>query len=168
MKNGSFSPGKNGESIQYFPHFEEKHYGNLYWFGFYMDSYYTRFEGLIDAVYHVINIKYKLDVEPSMGFIGKVLKKLEPADKDLYDYLTTLPNNDVYSKVKDFRNNIVHNFKPSQVDSGLVRKNNEDGSRSITMTVGNYTTSTEFLNNINDSLDLLAEITDEIRDKVME
>lgn len=160
------SPGKNGESVQYFPHFEEKHFGNLYWFGFYMDSYYTRFEGLIDSVYHLINLKYKLGVEPGMGFICNVLKKLKTADKGLYDYLDTLPKDAVYSKVKDFRNNIVHNYRPNQIDSGYKTVNNDDGSQTITMSVGNYTTSTEFLNNIHDSLDLLANITDEIRDKV--
>lgn len=162
------SPGENGESVQYFPHFEEKHFGHLYWFGFYMDSYYTRFEGLIDAVYHVINIKYKFDIEPALGFRNKVLKQLETADKDLYDYLMTLPNNTVFKQVKDFRNNIVHNYRPNQIDSGYKRVNNVDGSQTITMSIGNYTTSTEFLTNIHDSLDLLAEITDEIRDKVKE
>jgi hypothetical protein len=163
-----FSPGKNGQSIEYFPHFEEKHFGNLYWFGFYVDSYYTRFEGLIDSVYHLINIKYRFDIEPSMGFIGKVLKKLETDDKDLFDYLNALPNNSVYTKVKDFRNNIVHNFRPNQVDSGYNRTVNSNGSRTITMSVGDYTTSKGFLDNINDSLDLLADITDNIRNKVKE
>ena len=160
------SPGKNGQSVSYFPHFEEEHFGNLYWFGFYMDSYYTRFEGLIDSVYHLINIKYKLDIEPAFGFRKKVLTKLEAVDQDLYDYLKVLPQNAVYSKVNDFRNNIVHNYRPNQIDSGYKKANNADGSRTITMSVGNYTTSTEFLNNIHDSLDLLADITDEIRNKV--
>lgn len=162
------SPGKDGQSVQYFPHFEEKHFGNLYWYGFYLDSYYTRFEGMIDSVYHLINLKNRFGIEPSMGFIGKVLKQLESTDKDFYDYLKSLPTNTVYAKVKDFRNNLVHNYRPNQVDSGYKRTNNADGSETITMTVGNYTTSTEFLNNINDSLELLVEITDTIRDKVKE
>lgn len=162
------SPGKNGESIQYFPHLEEKHHGNLYWFGFYLESYYTRFEGLIDAVYHVLNLKYKLDVEPTYGFRKNVLTKLKTADKDLYDYLVTLPNDAVFKKVNEYRNNIVHNYRPNQVDSGYVEQKHANGIKTIDMTVGNYTTSTEFLTNIHDSLDLLAEITDEIKDKVTE
>jgi hypothetical protein len=162
------SPGEDGQSVQYFPHFEEKHFGNLYWFGFYLDSYYTRFEGLIDAVYHLINIKYKLDIEPALGFRKKVLKEIETGDKDLFDYLVALPDNAVFQKVNEFRNNIVHNYRPNQIDSGYTRVNNPDGSQTITMSVGNYTTSTEFLNNIHNSLDLLAEITDTIRSKVEE
>ena len=85
------SPGKEGQSIQYFPHFEEKHYIHHYWFGFYMESYFTRFSGMIDTVYHLINTKYNFDIEPGLGFVGKVLKKLEAVDNDLYDYLKKVP-----------------------------------------------------------------------------
>lgn len=96
-----------------------------------------------------------------------MLKKLETEDKDLFNYLDALPANTVFQKVKDFRNNIVHNYRPSQIDSGYyTRVNKPDGFQTITMSIGNYTTSTEFLNNIHDSLDLLAEITDTIRCKV--
>ncbi|MDP9742830.1 UNVERIFIED_ORG: hypothetical protein QFZ59_004660 [Bacillus sp. B2I3] len=163
-----YKSSEDNGKIQYLPNLEERHKGNLYWFSFYMDSYYTRFEGVIDAVYHVINTKYKFEIEPAFGFRKKVLKELETADKDLYDYLSALPNNTVFKKVQDLRNNIVHNYRPSQIDSGYTKVKNTDGSQTITKTVGNYTTSTEFLNNIHDSLDLLAKITDEIRDKVKE
>lgn len=163
-----YTSGEDGTGVRYFPHLEEKHFGNLYWFGFYLESYYTRFEGLIDAVYHVLNLKYKMDIEPALRFRKKVLTKLETADKTLYDYLVTLPNDAVFKKVNEYRNNIVHNYRPNQVDNGYVKEKHDDGSTTITMTVGNYTTSTEFLTNINDSLDLLAEITDEIKDKVTE
>lgn len=160
------SPGENGKSVEYFPHFKREHYGILYWFGFYVDSYYTRFEGLIDTVYHIINVKYRLDIEPSLGFKGNVLKKLEKKDKALFEYLNSLPDNPVYRQINEFRNNIVHNYRPNQIDSGFTRTINPDGSKIITMSVGNYTTSTEFLNNIKDSLDLLADITDVIRVKI--
>ncbi|WP_235822191.1 Cthe_2314 family HEPN domain-containing protein [Gottfriedia luciferensis] len=160
------SPGEKGQSVQYFPHFEEEHFGNLYWFSFYMESFYTRFEGLIDTVYHVINIKYKFDFEPALGFRKKVLKGLKVVDKDLFDYLDALPDNIVFQKVKDFRNNIVHNYRPNQIDSGYTKVKKTDGSQNIRMSIGNYTTSSEFLINIYDSLDLLGEITDTIRGKV--
>jgi len=160
------SPGKDGQSVQYFPHFEEKHYIHLYWFGFYMESYYTRFFGMIDSVYHLINVKYKFGLEPSFDFISKVLKKLETKDKELYDYLKTIPQNPVFKKANEFRNNFVHNYRPNQVDSGFVKKKNPDGSETITMTVGNYTPSSEFVKNIEDGIDLLADIIEAIRHKV--
>ncbi|MEH6854089.1 Cthe_2314 family HEPN domain-containing protein [Priestia megaterium] len=163
-----YTSGEDGTGVRYFPHFEERHHGNLYWFGFYLESYYTRFEGLIDAIYHVINIKYKFDIEPALRFRKKVLKELETTDKDLYDYLSALPQDAIYKKVSEYRNNMVHNYRPSQIDSGYIEQTHVNGIKTIDKTVGNYTTSTEFLTNINDSLDLLAEIIDEIKDKVTE
>lgn len=56
------SPGKNGNSIDYFPHFKEENYTYLYWFGFYMDSYYSKFFSLLDTIYHLINIRYDFEV----------------------------------------------------------------------------------------------------------
>jgi hypothetical protein len=159
------SPGKNGHSVQYFPDFEAKHYILHYWFGFYMESYYTRFSGMIDTVYHLINLKYRFEIDPTVGFIKKVLKKLESEDKILYDYLKTIPNNTVYEKVNEFRNNIVHNFRPNQVDSGFERKKQPDGSEIISMSIGNYTPSSVFVKNIEDSIDLLADIIDHIKGK---
>lgn len=161
------SPGRDGSSIQYFPHFEEEHHIYHYWFGFYMESYYTRFSGMIDAVYHLINIKYNFEIEPGLGFIGKILKKLEVADKDLHDYLKSVPQNPIYEKTNEFRNDLTHNFRPNQVDSGFERRINSDGNEEISMTTGNYTKSSEFVRNIEESIDLLAEITEEIRAKII-
>ncbi|UAT29521.1 hypothetical protein K7T73_13020 [Bacillus badius] len=162
-----YAPSEESKArIQYFPQFEEKHYANLYWFSFYSESYYTRFFGLIDSLYHLVNTKYKFEIEPKLGFINKVLKKLEVADKGLYDYLKALPDNNVYKKVSEFRNNLVHNFRPNQIDSGITTEVLPDGRTSISVSVGRYTTSNEFLENIHDSLDLLADIIDNTKDKL--
>ncbi|MGE7766652.1 Cthe_2314 family HEPN domain-containing protein [Peribacillus sp. NPDC096540] len=162
------SPGENGYMVQYFPHFEEEHHANLYWFGFYMDGYYSRFSGLIDSVYHLINTKYKFEIEHKLGFIKKVLTKLKVEDRVLYDFLNDLPNNEVYIKVNEFRNNLIHNYRPNQIDSGFSKETKPDGTQVMKMSVGNYTTSKEFMINIDNSLDLLANITDTIRNKVKE
>ncbi|PWW31602.1 MULTISPECIES: Cthe_2314 family HEPN domain-containing protein [Paenibacillus] len=158
------SPGDNGESIQYFPHFTEEHYGNLYWFSFYMESYYTRFEGIIDSIFHALNIKYMFNIEPKLGFRRKVLKKLKQADLVLHDYFISLPDNQIYRRVNEFRNSIIHNYRPNQISSGSQRIKNDDGSILYKRSeIGKYTTSREFLININESLELLAEITDQVR-----
>ncbi|OPG98637.1 hypothetical protein B2I21_09870 [Chryseobacterium mucoviscidosis] len=158
------SPGDNGESVQYFPHFTEEHFGNLYWFSFYMESFYTRFDGIIDSIFHALNTKYMFNIEPKLGFRREVLKKLKQANPILHDYFTSLPEDQIYKKVNEFRNSIVHNYRPNQISSGSQRIKKEDGSILYRrLGIGNYTTSTEFLNNINESLELLAEITDKVR-----
>ncbi|MBG9589524.1 Cthe_2314 family HEPN domain-containing protein [Cytobacillus firmus] len=153
---------------EYFPHFEERHFANLYWFGFYMESFFTRAEGLIDAIYHLVNVKYNLEIKEASGFRANVLAALQTADdKTLYDYLSTLPKNKKFKKMNDYRNNLVHNFRRNQIDSGIGNPRKQaDGSIVRTLSVGNYTTSTEFLNVIHETIDLLVEITDKIRNKV--
>lgn len=161
------SPGKNGQGVQYFPHFEEHHFANLYWFGFYMESFFTRAEGLIDTVYHLVNVKFNLGVEPKLGFRRNILNEVETTDIKLFDYLKALPQNQKFKKMNDYRNNLVHNFRPSQIDSGIGNPEKQaDGSVVRTLSVGNYTTTTEFLNVIHETIDLLVEITDAIRNKV--
>lgn len=164
-KEWYISPGKNGVSIQYFPHFEEKHYIYLYWFGFYMDSYYTRFFSIIDTIYHLINIKYGFGIENSLGFNKRTSNELKTKDKDLYDYLNSIRANEIYKKVSEFRNNITHNYRPNQIDSGINRKT-EKGKFVISMGVGNYTPTNEFATNIDQSIDLLSDIINNVRIKI--
>lgn len=90
------SPGKNDESFQYFPHFEEEHFCYLYWFGFYMDTYYSKFFSLFDTIYHLLNIKFEFNIENSIGFQKRIMKKLEAEDRDLFKFLKSVKeNNDV-------------------------------------------------------------------------
>lgn len=163
-KEWYISPGKNGESVQYFPYFEEKHYVYLYWFGFYMDSYYTKFFSLIDTIYHLINIKYGFGIENSLGFNRKISNELKIKDNELYEFLDSIRINETYLKVSEFRNNITHNYRPNQIDSGINRKS-ESGKFVISMSVGNYTPTNEFVINIEQSIDLLSYIIDNIKNK---
>lgn len=77
-----------------------------------------------------------------------------------------MPDKPIYKKVNQYRNDFVDNYRPNQIDSRLIPIPNLKRLKIVTMTVGNYTTSTEFLNNIKESLSLLADITDVIRGKI--
>jgi hypothetical protein len=160
------SPGKTGKSIDYFPHFEERHFIYLYWFGFYMDSYYTKYFSLIDTIYHLVNIRYDLEVPSKLGFKSEISKKLKSVDTELHDFLNSLRNNTTLGKITDFRNNIVHNYRPNQVDSGINTVKRDGQIIEMSFTVGNYTKTSEFVNNINDSLDLMSLIVEKVREKL--
>lgn len=160
------SPGKNDESVQYFPHFGKEHFCYLYWFGFYMDIYYSKFFSLIDTIYHLFNIKFELNIQNSVGFQKRIMNKLETEDKELFEFLKSgKENNDVYKRVSEFRNDLLHNYRPNQIDSGMSYKK-ENGKIRISMSVGNYTTTKEFVENIEESIDLMAFILDKVREKL--
>src|SRR5699024_6709435 len=36
------SPGKQGQSVQYYPHFEDQHYSNLYNFSYFVDIFFLK------------------------------------------------------------------------------------------------------------------------------
>lgn len=160
------SPGPKGESVRYYPLFtKEKHHALQYWFGFYAESYYTRFTAMLDAIYNLINAKYKLRVPQNSKFRGEVLNKLKSSDRDLYNYLKKLPKDQIFKDISEFRNDIAHNFRPNQVSSGITREYGEDGVSKISFGIGKYTTTKEFMDNIDESVDFLAKITDDVRSK---
>lgn len=162
----NISPGKNGESVQYFPNFKEKHYAYNYWFGFYIDSFYTKFFGLIDNIYHIFNSKYYLKVPEKYGFNKNVIEELKKKDINLANYLDNIRNNNVFREVSNFRNDIVHNYRRNQIDDRVTVENRSDGSTRYIYGVGKYTTTKQFVENIEKGIEFLAKIADDIRDKI--
>lgn len=160
------SPGLEGQSLQYFPDFEEKNYIHHYWFGYYMEHYYSKYSSIIDSIYHLINIKFCLSVGEGLGFIGKVLKGLETKDYSLYEFFKGIKDDETYIKINKFRNDLTHNFRPNQIDSGLSQKKDELGRTVITMSVGNYVKTSEFISNINESIDFLSNIIEKIKEVI--
>lgn len=156
------SPGKKG-GAEYFPHFKEGDHLIHYWFMFYVESYYARFYGVLDHIYHMINYKYRMDVEPAMGFNNQVMRKLKRLEPNLHLYLEQLRDNENMVKINKFRNDFIHNLRPGQLELGIERRVNADGSKSFSSSVGKYTTASSFMENIEQSIDLLARTNEEIQ-----
>jgi hypothetical protein len=128
-----------------------------------MDNYYSKFSGLIDSVYHVIDAHYDFKIKKDLSFKRNVSSKLKTKNLKLYDYLEALKENKVYKSTNLFRNNLMHNYRPNQIDSGL-KYSIEDGKTTIALTIGNYTTTSEFVTNIEESIDLLGELVEFVAD----
>lgn len=159
------SPGKKGNTVDYFPHFNLRHFGLLYWYGFYLDGYLSRFTGLIDSIYHLINAKYDFRVKEDLSFKRNVLSQLKNKDRGLHDYLDNLKSNGIYKKTNEIRNSFMHNYRPNQIDSGLSYSE-KDGSLTISFGIGQYTTTTEILKIVEDSIDLLSDISNFIKQHI--
>lgn len=173
-----------GPSVVYLPHFQEQHHSYLYWFHFYSESFYTRFFGIIDVIYHLINIKYNLNVSAGSRFRLKVLKALSRVDKDFEEELQAIPKNEVYMASEEFRNNMTHNYRPNQINSPLSLKRVADEHNPLIydregkpkrvnatakvyeLTPGNYTTTDEFVKNIEESIDFLGNLIKGMKSKL--
>ncbi|MBT2649150.1 hypothetical protein J7E52_20980 [Bacillus sp. ISL-34] len=78
---------ENNGKYKLFPHMEEKHDAHKYWFDFYMDGYYMRYSTLIDAICHLINIKYDFHIKSAPGFRQDIMAKLKSEDNALFKSL---------------------------------------------------------------------------------
>ena len=133
------SPGRNGQSIEYFPNFEFIHYQIKDWFDYYADTFYYKYFSALDNIGHIMNLKYNLSIEHNVYF-DKSIKNLKG---DIYKNFNDIINEKQYKKAKKFRNDITHNFVPAT--TGLnIQINENSGSFGIRQ----YITSKEINDNI--------------------
>jgi len=158
-------PGDSGKGIQYFPDYAEETYAYHYWFSFYLNSCYSNYFSLIDNLFHIINIKYDLGAEFKSYFRRTIFSKLRDIDRDMYNKFESFRKNEIYKKAQEYRNDIEHNYKPDQINS-VIKDEYINGRRITSLTIGNYVTTDEFIANIEESIDLLARLLDEVRDKL--
>ncbi|MYL30726.1 hypothetical protein GLW03_12910 [Halobacillus halophilus] len=136
------SPGNEGQSVQFFPHFEEKHYSNLYNFSFFADTFFLKAFTVFETIGHLLYKQYEIEVDES-NFLDKVsfnnaLHKMKNIDKSFSDDLFKVKGSDDFKKGVKMRNDIAHNHPPYQVSSGITL-----GEKSASYGVGEYTTSSE-------------------------
>ena len=150
------SPGKQGQSVQYYPHFEDQHYSNLYNFSYFVDIFFLKSFTVYETIGHLLFKLYNFKIKRNISFNNAILK-LKDVNYPLYKELDSIKNSENYKCGNRMRNDIAHNHPPHSVDSG-VRK-----SKGLTsFGVGKYTPSHEIkkvmiglLNSIKDTLETL-------------
>lgn len=160
-----YGPGDNGVGISYFPNFNEEHYLYHFWYGFYVESYYFRFQNMIDSKFHVINCKYDLNIQNGLGFQKNILKKLKEVNPELHYFFHSMwTTNPIYKKATTIRNEITHNFSPNKPSSGLTKHRDNNGKVSlISYGVPDYMPVREIQENIDNTLVLLSEMSIEMQ-----
>lgn len=118
------SPGINGSSVQYMPHFNDEHYLIRYWYCFFMEDLYSKVQSMGDTLYLFINEFYEFGIEEGLGFVKKVLNKLKTTNPSLYDFLNNSHKDENYIKASNFRNNIIHGISPNEIKDEIVIQRN--------------------------------------------
>ena len=88
------SPGKNGESIQYYPHFEEKDHFTKAQFDYYADIFYYKLFSAWDTVGHVLNVLYELEIDKAT--FNEAVKKLKAVKPDLHAKLKPIVDSEKF------------------------------------------------------------------------
>lgn len=77
------SPGKDGQSVQYFPNFKNKHWMRLYWFNHFADAAYMKLFSVWDSVTEILDTFYGMNIDKNMRFKFRVMDELK--QKDYFD-----------------------------------------------------------------------------------
>lgn len=93
------SPGNKGESVQYFPDFEERHFRIKGWFDYFVDALYYKLFSTWDLIGHFLNVKY--DLEVGKADFGKAVSALESLAPSLYANLDSTDFADFSEGKKD-------------------------------------------------------------------
>lgn len=95
------SPGKDGQSVQYFPNFKNEHWMRLYWFNHFADAAYMKLFSVWDTLDEAVKIHRATIEKSGGGNIGDLdLGKLDSV-------LTHIQNDDYYPT---FIDKLVHLF----------------------------------------------------------
>lgn len=122
-KEWYISPGKEGQSIQYFPHFTKDETINYkVMFDYYVDAFYYKFFSAWDTIFHIINIQYQFDIETSKDFNRKILTNLNSVNPVLKRQINKTNNSKAFKRSRVLRNDITHNFAPNDISSGISKK----------------------------------------------
>lgn len=74
------SPGKDGQSVQYFPNFKNKHWMRLYWFNHFADAAYMKLFSVWDSVTEILDTFYGMNIDKNMRFKFRVMDELKQKD----------------------------------------------------------------------------------------
>lgn len=153
------SPGRKGESIQYFPHFEKEHFYAKDQFDYYADMFYYKIFSAWDTIGHVLNVLDDLGIKEKNVSFNLAVKKLEEKNLNLYNNLKELKGDPNFKEAKRLRHDITHNYLPGSVGSGIKRPSNN----TITYGVGSYTPSKKIKDNVIKAIGLLVKTLDYIK-----
>jgi hypothetical protein len=155
------SPGLEGQSVQYFPHFTDEHYSNLYNFSYFVDIFFlksfTVFETIGHLIFKLYNIKVDKDEWKDQISFQNAVYKLRKVNFELHKDLLRIKSSNQFKKGIKMRNDIAHNHPPYEVSSGVTISENK-----YSFGVGEYTTSEEIkrvmlglLNSIKETFEIL-------------
>ncbi len=154
------SPGRNGESVEYFPHFDDNHHGIKAQFNYFADVFYYKLFSAWDNLGHIINNMYELEIKKAD--FRRVVKGLKNIRPDLFDKLNNLIDLDEFRKMLKFRNSSTHNELIGNLTSGSTKVSDKE----YHLGIGKYTTSSQIKNNADESLKLIEQAIKFIKEQI--
>src|SRR5690625_5969731 len=109
--------GKQVQLVQFYPHFEDQHYSNLYNFSYFVDIFFLKSFTVYETIGHLLFKLYNFKIKRNISFNNAILK-LKDVNYPLYKELDNIKNSENYKCANSMRNDIAHNHPLHSVDSG--------------------------------------------------
>ena len=160
------SPGRDGQSVQYFPEFKEEHWMRHYWFNHFADATYMKLFSIWDSITEILDVFYCMNIDKNMRFKFRVMEYLKENNNKLWNILKTdVLDEAIYIKTDSYRNSFAHYTGPSNLSGFHKLSRNkevtipevqEDGTIKmitkkamvLSVTVGDYTNVESIMDNI--------------------
>lgn len=116
------SPGREGQSVQYFPNFNEEHWMRKYWFNYFTDTFYLKISAVWDSLFEIINEYYCYGLTQDLRFRSNVFKKLKDDNPNLFSLLKTVPDDQLYKDAQKYRTAAAHGTSAGEVSNTVRTK----------------------------------------------
>lgn len=109
------SPGKEGQSIQYFPEFQEEHWMRRYWFNYFSDTFYLKISSVWDSIIEILNHFYLLDYPNDLRLRSNVINWLKQNVNDVASVFTGILQEQLYIEAQSYRTLAAHGTSAASV-----------------------------------------------------
>jgi hypothetical protein len=144
------SPGRKGQSVEFYPHFQESDHRVKGLFDYYVDVFYYKLFSAWDNLGHLLNVTYDLKIDRPNFY--KAFNALQGANNFLYQRLKQTRDSDKFKTMTEFRHAATHNELLGHIGVPVGRPS----PNHLTFGTGRYVTSKRIKENAIDSLDLFA------------
>ena len=154
----SISPGRKGQSVEYFPHLDNEHFAIKDGFDFYADIYFFKVFSAIDGIWQILNVYFNLGLTVKAVRFSNVCSKLEKIDEQTEASLKKTFEDERYKKGKDLRDSITHRLPVGSQGTGIRRK-----GKSTIFSISEYTSSKQTVKIAKDLLNFSVEAFKQIK-----
>jgi len=152
------SPGREGLSVEYFPHFNNEHLAIKDGFDFYADIYYFKVISVFDGIWQILNVYFNLGLTVDKVKFFSVCSELKKINKQTGTSLEKIFKDNRYEKGKDLRNSIEHRLPVGAQGAGIRRK-----EKSTIFSISEYTSSRQTVEIAKDLLNFSVEAFKQIK-----
>jgi len=116
------SPGRNGNTADYFPNFKPEHHARKDAFDFYTDVFFFKVFSAFDCIWQTLNVYLDCGLKSKKVTFGRVCRKIKNSYPDVELFIRKLFKDTRYRNGIILRDSIVHRLPTGAQGSGISHK----------------------------------------------